>query len=68
MSEVSKPSTAPPRDSEWVIRYRVLGRSAVWDDMTVCEVLTGPQAGEKRVLDTSDFVDKLERARRRSRA
>jgi hypothetical protein len=62
---VSKPTSAPPRQSEWGIRYRVLGPSAVWDDMTVCEVLTGPQSGEKRVLETKDFSDRLERTRRR---
>lgn len=54
----------PPRESEWVIRYRVLGPSAVWDGMTVCEVVTGPQAGEKKVLDIEDFTNRLHRVRR----
>lgn len=54
----------PPSGSEWSIRYRVLGQSAVWPDKTVCEVLTGPRAGTKWVLDPEDFSERLQRGRR----
>ncbi len=37
--------------SVWEMGYRVLGRSAVWPDLYVCEILFGLDKGKKIVLD-----------------
>lgn len=47
--------SGPKVGSIWEERYRVLGQSAVWGDMVVCELLTGPNRGEKVVLGKSQF-------------
>lgn len=36
--------------SEWEARYRVKGQSAVWPDLMVCELLTGPDKGDYVLL------------------
>ncbi len=41
--------------SVWEARYRVLGQSAVWHDMYVCEILSGPDKGRKVVLGGEQF-------------
>jgi len=48
-------SLFPPVGSVWETRYRVLGASAVWDDVMICEILTGPDAGEKIALFKTVF-------------
>lgn len=46
-----------PSGSVWTRRYRVLGISKVWpDEFMVCEILTGKDAGEKRLLGAADFA------------
>lgn len=54
----------PEPGREFTIRYRVLGQSKPWKDMTVVEIVGGPQDGEIRVLDVADFTEKLTPARR----
>lgn len=42
--------------SEWETRYRVLGQSAVWPDLMVCELLTGPDKGDYVLLSKTAFT------------
>lgn len=48
----------PEPGSVWEIRYRILGRSKVWPDMFVCELLTGPDKGEVHIIEESRFEGK----------
>lgn len=41
--------------SVWEVRYRVLGQSAVWPEYLVCELLTGPDKGDKVILAKESF-------------
>lgn len=45
----------PPIGSVWETRIRVLGKSAVWDDVMICEIITGPDAGENIALFVRSF-------------
>ena len=63
--EAKRIAPSPPAGTEWVIRYRVKGSSAVWPDLfTVCEIVGGPQDGEIRLIENKDFERKLEKKRR----
>lgn len=45
----------PKVGSVWEIRYRVKGRSAVWPNMFVCDIISGPDKGEYVVLNEEHF-------------
>lgn len=48
----------PEVGSEWEIRYRVKGRSAVWPDMFVCDIISGPDKGQYVIFEESRFSGK----------